>query len=233
VQLILDGRRSNTAQILLGKSSRIVDSFDEERLDSLGGTAPARLVTRTWFNASLEPLRSAVPALFAVLFAVVGLMVSSLSIAREHELGTFEQLLGAPLKPFEILTGKSVPALLIALTSATAILVLELMFLSVPFRGSLTLLFLGMVVYLGPIIGKGLFISTLAKTQQQAIIGFFMYMVPAVLDSDCATPSKTCPTGCNGWPQRPQSRTLSSSVRRSICVTPRWRSTLRISGPWR
>lgn len=193
VQLILDGRRSNTAQILLGYSSRIVGSYNEERLARLGGAAPVRLVTRTWFNANLEPLWSAVPALFAVLVAVVGFMVSSLSIARERELGTFEQLLVAPLKPFEILIGKSVPALLIALTSAVAMLVLGLLFLSVPFRGSLALPFLGMVIYLAAIIGIGLFISSLAKTQQQAIIGLFMYMVPAVLISGYATPVENMP----------------------------------------
>lgn len=193
VQLILDGRRSNTAQILLGYSSRIVESYNEDRLDRLGGTSPVRLVTRTWFNANLEPLWSAVPALFAVLVAVVGFMVSSLSIARERELGTFEQLLVAPLKPFEILIGKSLPALLIALTSATAMLLLGLMFLDVPFRGSLTLLFLGMVVYLAAIIGIGLFISSIAKTQQQAIIGLFIYMVPAVLISGYATPVENMP----------------------------------------
>lgn len=193
IQLILDGRRSNTAQILLGYSSRIVDAYNQERLDRLRIAPPVRLAQRTWFNPNLEPLWSAVPALFAVLVAVVGFMVSSLSIARERELGTFEQLLVSPLRPFEILIGKSVPALLIALASAFAMLTLGLLFLDVPFRGSLSLLLLGMVIYLAAIIGIGLFISSLAKTQQQAIIGLFMYMVPAVLISGYATPVENMP----------------------------------------
>ncbi|MCF8882074.1 ABC transporter permease [Erythrobacter sp. SN021] len=198
VQLILDGRRSNTAQILLGYSSRIVKAFNEDRLRQLGRVPPIRLVQRTWFNPNLEPLWSAVPALFAVLVAVVGFMVSALSIARERELGTFEQLLVSPLRPFEILVGKSVPALLIALTSASAMLVLGLLFLNVPIRGSLALLFIGMVMYLSAIIGIGLFISSLAKTQQQAIIGLFMYMVPAVLISGYATPVENMPDWLQG-----------------------------------
>jgi len=198
VQLILDGRRSNTAQILLGYSSRIVETYNQERLDRLHATAPVRLVQRTWFNPNLEPLWSAVPALFAVLVAVVGFMVSALSIARERELGTFEQLLVSPLRPFEILIGKSVPALLIALTSASAMLVLGMLFLNVPIRGSLALLFFGMVVYLAAIVGIGLFISSLAKTQQQAIIGLFMYMVPAVLISGYATPVENMPDWLQG-----------------------------------
>ena len=151
------------------------------------------MVARAWFNPNFEPLWSAVPALFAALTAVVGFMVSSLAIARERELGTFEQLLVSPLQPVEILAGKTVPALLIALASATAMLALGWLVLDVPLRGSLPALYLSMVVYLAAIIGIGLFISSLASTQQQAVIGLFIYMVPAVLLSGYATPVANMP----------------------------------------
>ncbi|WP_339779988.1 ABC transporter permease [uncultured Marinobacter sp.] len=192
VQLLLDGRRTNAAQILLGYATRIVARFNET-LSKGGARPPTRVITRAWFNPNAEPLWSAVPALFAVLTAMVGFMVSALAVARERELGTFEQLLVSPLQPVEILVGKTVPALLIALTSASAMLALGWIVLDVPLRGSLIGLFAGMAVYLAAIIGIGLFISSLASTQQQAVIGLLLYLVPAVLLSGYATPVENMP----------------------------------------
>lgn len=193
VQLLLDGRRSNAAQVLLGYATRIIEAFNESLSQRGAARAPSIIVARAWFNPNFEPLWSAVPALFAVLTAVVGFMVSSLTVARERELGTFEQLLVSPLQPVEILAGKTVPALLIALASATTMLVLGWLVLDVPLRGSLPALYLSMIVYLAAIIGIGLFISSLASTQQQAIIGLFIYMMPAVLLSGYATPVENMP----------------------------------------
>lgn len=193
VQLILDGRASNAAQILAGYSGRIVQRFNDERAEALGSPALTEVITRVWYNPNLDPLWSAVPALFAVLTAIVGFMVSALSIARERELGTFEQLLVSPLRPTEILIGKAAPALVIAVASATAMLILGWLVLDVPLRGSLPLLYASMIVYLAAIIGIGLFISSLAATQQQAIIGLFIYMMPAVLLSGYATPVANMP----------------------------------------
>ena len=192
VQLLLDGRRTNTAQILLGYATRIVAQFNET-LSEGGARPPTVVIARAWFNPNVEPLWSAVPALFAVLTAVVGFMVSALAVARERELGTFEQLLVSPLQPVEILVGKTLPALLIALTSASAMLALGGIVLEVPLRGSLTGLFAAMTVYLAAIVGIGLFISSLASTQQQAVIGLLLYMVPAVLLSGYATPVENMP----------------------------------------
>lgn len=193
VQLILDGRASNAAQILAGYSGRIVQNFNEEQAAISGVPILTKVVTRVWYNPNLDPLWSAVPALFAVLTAIVGFMVSALSIARERELGTFEQLLVSPLQPLEILIGKAAPALIIALASATAMLILGWLVLDVPLRGSLLLLYASMIVYLAAIVGIGLFISSLAATQQQAIIGLFIYMMPAVLLSGYATPVANMP----------------------------------------
>ena len=193
VQILLDGRRSNTAQILLGYASRIVLAYDAELVGESGPRPPATVTSRTWFNPNADPLWFAVPALFAVMVAIVGFMVSALAIARERELGTFEQLLVSPLRPAEILAGKTLPALFVALLSATAMLVLARLVLDVPFRGSLPALYLAMVVYLAANIGIGLFISSLASTQQQAVIGLFIYMTPAVLLSGYATPVENMP----------------------------------------
>lgn len=193
IQVLLDGRRSNTAQILLGYTGRIIEKYNQDLAERATIRAPSIVLSRAWFNPNFEPLWSAVPALFAGLTAVVGFMVSALSIARERELGTFEQLLVSPLQPVEILVGKTVPALIIALASASAMLALGWTVLDVPFRGSLPLLYLSMTFYLAAIIGIGLFISSLASTQQQAIIGLFIYMVPAILLSGYATPVENMP----------------------------------------
>ena len=196
VQIILDGRRSNVAQILQGYTQQIVADYNAELIQSARvplPEPPSTIVARTFFNPNFDTIWSGVPGLFAGLVATVGFMVSALSVAREREMGTFEQLLVSPLTPIEILIGKTVPALIIALASAAAMLLLGLLVLGVPFEGSVALLFLSTVVYLAAIIGIGLFISSLASTQQQAIIGLFMYMVPAVLLSGYATPIENMP----------------------------------------
>jgi len=196
VQIVLDGRRSNVAQILQGYAGQILVDYNSDLLQAgrpASSVPQTAVLSRTFFNPNLDTIWSGVPGLFAGLVAVVGFMVSALSVAREREMGTFEQLLVSPLRPFEILIGKTVPALLIALVSATAMLILSQLVLSVPFEGSVFFLFAAMVVYLAAIIGIGLFISSLASTQQQAIIGLFMYMVPAILLSGYATPVENMP----------------------------------------
>ncbi len=193
VQILLDGRRSNAAQILLSYASRIVLTYGAERTGVRGPRLPTIITTRAWFNPNVEPLWSAVPALFAILVAMVGFMVSVLAIARERELGTFDQLLVSPLRLIEILAGKTLPALTISLASATATLILAMLVLGVPLRGSLPLFYLAMIFYLAANIGIGLFISSLAVTQQQAVIGLFTYMAPAVLLSGYATPVENMP----------------------------------------
>ena len=195
VQLLLDGRRSNAAQIVSGYLYRIVTGFNLELLDAAGAVAPTTIVSRTWFNANATPLWSATPALFAVLASIVGFMVSALSVARERELGTFEQLLVSPLTPLEILIGKTLPALMIAVGSSIVMLIFSVFLIGVPMRGDLPALFGSMIVFLLSIIGIGLFISSLVRTQQQAVIGLFIYMIPAVLLSGYATPVANMPIG--------------------------------------
>jgi len=195
VQIILDGRRSNVSQILVGYAGEIVATFNAEveARTPRNGNPPSEIVSRTYFNPNFDTIWSGTPGLFAGLIATVGFMVSAFSVARERELGSFEQLLVSPLRPFEILVGKTIPALIIAMTSALVMLMLSILVLGVPFEGSVLLLFAAMTLYLAAIIGIGLFISSLASTQQQAIIGIFMYMVPAVLLSGYATPVENMP----------------------------------------
>ena len=194
VQLILDGRRSNAAQIVAGYSQAILDGYNQELATARRTPAPpSTVVARIWFNPNLETTWNTVPSLLAILTTLMGLVVTALSVARERELGTFEQLLVSPLSPIEIVIGKTVPALLVGLAEATGMLLVGVLFFRVPLTGSVPLLYASMVVYLAAVIGVGLFISSLARTQQQAILGAFVFMVPSMLLSGFASPIENMP----------------------------------------
>ena len=189
VQLVLDGRRSNTAQIAAGYLATII----AEHNAALSARTPPALVTRVWFNPNLESLWVVVPGLVGVLTQVVALVVTGLSVARERELGTFEQLLVTPLRPWEILVGKTAPGLLIGLFEGSIIVLASQIWFQVPLTGSPLLLYGALTVFLLCIIGVGLFISALAATQQQAIMGAFFFLVPAIILSGFATPVQNMP----------------------------------------
>ena len=194
VQLILDGRRSNSAQIVAGYASAIITTYNEELLRrGRRGSPPSAVVPRIWFNPNQNAVWNTVPALVAILSALMGLLVTALSVARERELGTFEQLLVSPLTPVEIIIGKALPALLIGMGEASLMIAIGVFVIGVPLLGSLTMLYSTMVVFMLSVIGVGLFISSLAKTQQQAILGTFVFMVPAMLLSGFASPIENMP----------------------------------------
>lgn len=190
VQIILDGRRSNTAQIAAGYLTTMLIEHNQALAE---GVSTPVLVTRVWFNPNLESLWVVVPGLVGVLTQVVALVVTGLSVAREREMGTFEQLLVTPLQPWQILVGKTVPALLIGMVEGGIIIVASQAWFRVPLTGSLALLLLSLVVFLLAIIGVGLFISALSQTQQQAIMGSFFFLVPAIILSGFATPVANMP----------------------------------------
>lgn len=211
VQLVLDGRRSNTAQIASTYLSTILIEHNAAIARQAGhGTGPT-LVTRVWFNPNLESLWVVVPGLVGVLTQVVALVVTGLSVARERELGTFEQLLVTPLRPWEILVGKTMPGLLIGLVEGTIIVAASQIWFHVPQTGSVLLLYLALVVFLLCTIGVGLFISALSATQQQAIMGAFFFLVPTMILSGFATPVQNMPD----WLQ---TLTLANPVRHFLVV---------------
>lgn len=194
VQLIMDGRRANAAQLVASYATEIVARFDAENASAQGRPIGASVVVdRVWFNPNLDPKWSTVPALVAILTTLMGLMITGLSVAREREIGTFDQLLVSPLSPTEILVGKSVPALIIGVAEATGMILVGVFIFGVPFRGSLPLLYGSMLCYLAAIIGVGLVVSSLARTQQQAILYAFVFMVPAMLLSGFASPVANMP----------------------------------------
>lgn len=191
VQLLLDGRRSNTAQIAEGYLSSIVQTFF---LSKQPTTRAVTIQTRFFFNPNLSNFWWIVPNLFGTITMVVAMLLTALSIARERELGTFDQILVSPLRPFEILVGKLVPALLISMLESILILLFAIYLFGVPLVGSLTILYTGVIVFLFSISGIGLFISAISNTQQQAILGSFVFFLPSILLSGFATPIENMPS---------------------------------------
>jgi ABC-2 type transport system permease protein len=198
IDLMLDGRRSNATQIMEGYVTDIAAQYVAElpaakaagRQQSRGTVT---VVPRAFFNPNLDTAWNTVPALTAILTMIVGLVVTGLSVARERELGTFEQLLVSPAVPVEIILGKTVPGLIIGLIEGSMIVVYAHFVFGVPLTGSVPLLYVGMLFYLLAVIGVGLFISSLVATQQQAMLGAFTYVAPAILLSGFATPIANMP----------------------------------------
>lgn len=194
VQAIVDGRNSNTAAIALNYVRTIVEDFNRDRLEATSGTnLPATLEIRAWFNPNLESRWFIVPGIIGMLSLSVTVLVTGLSVAREREQGTFDQLLATPFRPFEILLGKAIPGFVIGLAEASAIIVLAVHWFEVPLRGSFVALYTGVVLFLLATIGFGLMISSLAVTQQQGLLGSFLFMVPSTILSGFSTPIANMP----------------------------------------
>lgn len=195
MQVMLDGRRSNAAGIVSGYLNDIIEKYNQEIAEvNKKPFEPAILVPRNWFNPNLDYTWFTVPSLVGLLSMLIALVLTSLSVAREREMGTFEQLLVSPLTPREILIGKTIPALILSLAEGTVILICAILFFRIKFQGSLILLYASLTIFLLSIVGMGLFISSLCKTQQQTVVATFIFMTPAVNLSGLATPVENMPT---------------------------------------
>ncbi len=194
VQAILDGRNSNTAMIALNYLRDIVLAFNRDWPPATAARAHRRCwrcapgTTKTCARAG-----SSYPASWALLTLVVTLVVTALSVVREQEQGTFDQLLVTPLRPVEILAGKALPGLLVGALEASLIIALAVFWFDIPLRGSLGALYLGLGLFLLSAVGIGLMISAICVTQQQAVLGAFLFLVPAVILSGFATPIANMP----------------------------------------
>lgn len=195
LQIILDGRKSNAAQIVSGYLNRIINNYSNEIFNI--SKPKISIENRNWFNENLLYLWFTLPSLVGILTMLISLIITALSVARERELGTFDQLLVSPLKPSEILFGKLSPAVIFAMFEGMLMFCLSILIFKVPFHGSVLLFMLSLCVFSLSVVGIGLFISSLCETQQQAILGTFMFMVPAVTLSGYAAPIENMP----GWLQ--------------------------------
>lgn len=193
IQVLIDGRNSNTAMLALNYVRTIVTDFNQEKAALRGSGLPAQLSMRAWFNPNLESRWFIVPGIIALLAMIVTLVVTALSVAREREAGTFDQLLVTPLRPWEILIGKAMPGLIVGVGEASLIIAVTVFWFKIPLMGSLAVLYPALVIYVLSIIGVGLMISSFSATLQQALLGAFLFIVPAVILSGFSTPIANMP----------------------------------------
>ena len=189
VEVIADGRNTSVAGQAIRYISSIAANWNTERTGSMG----IRVVSRTWFNPNQITRWTFLPALIGMISFVQVMMLAGLSIAREREQGTFDQLLVTPLSPAEILLGKSLPPMLIGLFQSILLFCICYFWFQIPFRGSLLTLFLTVIVFMLGTTGIGLSVSSIANNMQQVLVYVFVIMMPMVLLSGLATPVANMP----------------------------------------
>ena len=192
IQILLDGTNSNTASVAQSYAERIVQDYARRR-----ASAPLPLAIdfreRPWFNPNLESRDYNVPAVVGALILLVCLLLTSLAVVREREIGTLEQLNVTPLTPGELIAGKTIPFAVVGLVDLTVVTTIAIVWFEVPFRGSFLLLLAASILYLLSGLGLGLLISTISSTQQEAFMASFLIFQPAILLSGFMFPVASMP----------------------------------------
>ena len=201
IQVLCDGTDSNTAGIAMSYVNRIAGGYTRQilaqRIQRAQGVAnpPAEIDfrSRAWFNENLDSRNYFVPGVIVIVVSLVSLLLTSMAVVREKEIGTIEQIMVTPITPVEFILGKTLPFVLIAFADVTLILLIGVFWFEVPFRGSILLLYGATGLYLLTMLGVGLFISTLSETQQQAMMSTFLFFFPAMLLSGFSFPIANMP----------------------------------------
>ncbi len=190
LQLVLDARNSSTAGAAASQIGAIVSGWSAAHT---GQTPAVQVQRRAWFNPNLESRWNLLPALIAALSMIQTLLIAALSVAREREQGTFDQLLVTPLTPMQILIGKALPAIVVGLIQSTLVLCIIYFWFQIPMQGSLALLYLGLISFTVAAVGVGLSLSALSATMQQAMLYTFLLIMPLMLLSGMLTPVRNMP----------------------------------------
>lgn len=210
VQVLVDGSNSNTASIVSNYASQVIaryssQVFSAQQRDKLvgrtlvaGGPITAHVPTlvsrtRVWFNPDLRSRNYFVPGVVVNIIMLVTLSLTAMAIVREKEIGTMEQLMVTPIRPIELIIGKTLPFALVGLLDSVLIVSVALLVFHVPFRGSFVVLTVSATLFLMTTLGSGLFMSTVSRTQQQAMMSTFLFFLPAFLLSGFAFPIRNMP----------------------------------------
>ena len=192
IQVLADGTDSNTTTVALDYTTRIIRQY---ALDLAGGAGAGRVDVRSraWYNPELKSKNYNVPGVIAMVIMLTSILLTSMAVVREREMGTMEQLMVTPLRSVELILGKTIPFAVIAFFDMILITVFGVLVFNIPINGPLWLLPLSTAIYLLSVLGFGLFISTIAKTQQQALMATFLFYMPAVLLSGFMFPIENMP----------------------------------------
>ncbi|HET6361904.1 MAG TPA: ABC transporter permease [Gemmatimonadota bacterium] len=194
VQVIVDGTHSNTATVALGYAARVVRTFGREN-GPWTGVEPRGidLRSRAWYNPGLESRVYNVPAVIGILLFLMCLLLTALAVAREREIGTLEQLMVTPLTPTELMLGKTIPVAVVGMIDLVLVTLVAVLWFGVPLRGSPVALLLAALIYILAGLAFGLLISTVSRTQQEAFMTMFLFVLPAVILGGFLFPVETMP----------------------------------------
>ncbi|MCK9378074.1 MAG: ABC transporter permease [Syntrophobacterales bacterium] len=203
LQVIVDATDSNAALIVNRYAGTVIADYNQEQLNrrlaskgqqwvgQLG--LPLNIEPRAWVNDNLISRYSMVPGVIAMVVLLVSLMLTALSVVREKEIGTLEQILVTPIRPIELMLGKTIPFVIISVLEVAMVTALGILWFEVPFRGSFLVLLLGTLAFLFNSVGLGLLISTISSTQQQAMMAGNLFLTPAILLSGLIFPIANMP----------------------------------------
>jgi ABC-2 type transport system permease protein len=201
LQSLVDGTDSNTASIALSYAMKIASAYSEQilvervgrALGPAGKTGRVELRTRAWFNENLESRDFYVPGVLVIVVALSTLLLTSMAVVREKEIGTMEQIMVTPIRPVEFILGKTVPFALIGFAEVLLVTLIGVFWFEVPIRGSILMLMLCTGLFLMNTLGGGLLISTFSQTQQQSMMTTFFCFFPGMLLSGFAFPIANMP----------------------------------------
>ena len=210
VQILVDGTNSNTAAIVSSYATQVVTAYGSRLLSAqqtsgppaaytASGVSPPSVIpvltaqSRVWFNPNLKSRVYFVPGVIAIVIALVTMILTAMSIVREREIGTMEQLMVTPVRSLELIMGKLLPFAIVGLIEAAIVVIAALVIFRTPLRGSVLFLLGCTVLYLLSTLGVGLFISTISRTQQQAMMSSFFFFMPAMLLSGFVFPIRNMP----------------------------------------
>jgi len=197
VQIIADGSMSNMASVRIAYATAVLDRLNTELVHELYGRElkygriDGRI--RTWYNPNLDSQHFFVPGIVAFVIMLISLLLTSIAIIKERENGTIEQLIVTPLKPLELIIGKTIPYTIIAIGQMVLVMLFALYWFDLPLAGSVPALFLATCLFLMSTLGIGLFISTISKTQQQAMMTTFFFIMPFFMLSGFVFPIANMP----------------------------------------
>ena len=201
IQILVDGTDSNTATVAMDYANRIILKYARDLGTSALLISPLPAPVRggielnalAWYNPELKSKNYNVPGVIAFVIMLTCLLLTSMAVVREREIGTMEQLMVTPIRPLELILGKTIPFALIGFFDMLLVTAVAFLKFDIPMKGSFALLIASTAVYLLSVLGMGLFISTIAKTQQQALMATFLFYVPAVLLSGFMFPVDNMP----------------------------------------
>jgi ABC-2 type transport system permease protein len=190
IQIVVDGRRTNSATIVYGYLSQILAKYQRDLFEKTANNIP-NVTIRTWYNPNKEQKWFAITNLICIIIISQAISLTALSITREKEQGTFDQLLVSPINPLGMLVGKTIPSVVISLFMGACIMFLGNILYGVPINGSLLLMLFSMTMYVFSVVGIGVCIAAFANTQQQAMLGTFLLQLPMTSLSGLLSPTES------------------------------------------